>query len=75
MEWAVVFAIFSVLVALMAAAMAGYAIIITVGLRNSTHRIQWIPASPDMKTGDDLAEEFGEHMYGIPPKKKQIKEE
>lgn len=72
--WAIVLAMFSVLVSFIAAGMAGYAIIVTIGLRNSTHKIQWIPASPDMKSGDELAEEFAEHMYGDLPKKKQIKE-
>lgn len=72
--WAIVLAVFSILVSFIAAGMAGYAIIVTIGLRNSTHRIQWIPASPEMKSGEDLAEEFAEHMYGELPKKKQIKE-
>jgi hypothetical protein len=36
-----------------------------VGLKNSTHQIQWMPIPDEEKgpEGEDLVKEMGEHMY------------
>jgi hypothetical protein len=42
-----------------ACVLATYSVIITVGLRNSTHRIQYVPIE-DAKSGDELAKEIND---------------
>ena len=35
-----------------------------VGMKKSTHRIEWKPVDPDMKVGDEFAKEVSEQLLG-----------
>lgn len=36
-----------------------------VGLRKSTHRIEWQPIDPEMKTGKEFLKEASEGLLGV----------
>jgi hypothetical protein len=75
-EWAVVLSIFSLIVSISALGLAGYAVIINLAMKNSTHKIQYVNPLADNEfndhTGETLADEMGEAFgYPMPEKKKK----
>lgn len=75
--WAIVLSVFSVILSLGALGLAGYAVIIVLAMKNSTHKIQYIDPMAAVEpfndhTGEDLAEEIGS-AFGLGYEKKKDK--
>lgn len=58
--WTLIFSIISIIMSIFALALGAYAAIIVVGLRNSTHRIEWRPVESPFTNSEEDVEEFHE---------------
>lgn len=58
-----VLAIVAIVLSTIAILLSGIAVATLVGLKNSTHKIQYVPIDPDAPTGESLAKEFKEKIY------------
>ena len=54
------FSIVSLIISIFALALGTYAAVIVVGLRNSTHRVEWMPIKDPYVNKEEDVEEFDE---------------